>query len=62
MIGQSKKAAVEKGYVSQAQADNYVGKPEQADPSDLPSVPKVDPAGPETTQAQTGSAEPVLSQ
>ena len=62
MIGQGKKSAVEKGYVNREQADNIVGKPEQANPSDLPSVPKVDPAGPETTQAQSGSAEPMLSQ
>jgi len=62
MIGQAKKAAVEKGYVNQQQADQYVGKPEQARPQDLPNVPKVDPAGPETTQAESHRAEPMIAQ
>jgi len=59
MIGQTKKSAVDQGYVNKQQADNIVGKPEQANPADLPTVPKTEPSGPESLQAEARRAEPV---
>lgn len=57
MIGQGKKAAVEKGVVAPETADKVV--PPKSE--DFPAAPKVEPAGPETTQAQAHTAEPIIA-
>lgn len=60
MIGQTKKAAVDKGYVASSTAEKVA--PEQAVKSkDFPSAPKVEPAGPETAQAEEHKAEPIVA-
>lgn len=57
-IGSGKKAAVEKGYVSQETADKVT--PEKK-AEDFPSAPKAEPAVPEAAPAEEHKSEPIAA-
>ncbi|CAK3758220.1 related to cell wall cwl1 [Lecanosticta acicola] len=60
-IGQTKKAAVDKGVISKETADKVTPEKAPVTTDDFPSAPKVEPAVPETAQAEEYKAEPIAA-